>query len=573
MKRTMGHALAAAWIGLASSVAGAQQTPLPSRQEVTPPTPDRQDASTVAVDVGAALERPPCPFENSPLRVSLNRVDFARPDGTALQPELAAALAGLDFPTGDQPIAAVCTIRDRANAALRRGGWVASVQIPAQEVADGVLRLQVVAARIVEMRVRGEPGPYQALLADRIRRIQALDPLNERETERLLLLAGDTPGLEVQLSLRPAGGEQGAVIGELTVAYRRFALLLNAQNYNSRFLGRETGYLRAEAYGLTGLADLTYLGLSATAQFEEQRIVQVGHVFGLDGNGTTLGGRFTYAWSRPDLGALDFRTDTLITGFDVARPLVRSLRGNVRARGGFDYIDQDSEVRSNGAGVPLTTDRLRIFYAALDADHQVVRADGSTALAAAATVELRQGVDLFGSSERGFTGGDLTSRIDGSARALVARFNAEAVLGLGRIFSIAGQAQVQWANKPLLSYEEYSIGNLTIGRGYDPGSNSGDRAAGARLELRANLPEVVGVSPQLFGFYDYLRIRNLDENALERRRGFESYGGGARVSLPGSLLLEVIYARPRDRILLLDERPPSDRILVSLTAQFRDRAR
>jgi hemolysin activation/secretion protein len=377
----------------------------------------------------------------------------------------------------------------------------------------------------------------------------------------------------VQLSLRPAGGEQGDVIGELTVAYRRFSVLANIQNYNSRLLGRETGYVRAELYGLTGLADLTYLGLSSTADFEEQRIVQVGHIFGLDASGTTLGGRFTYAWSRPDLGALDFRTDTLIAGIDVARPLIRSLRGDVRVRGGFDYIDQTSTVRSGGTNVPLTKDRLRVAFAAVDAGYTRVRLDGSTAFTAAASAEVRQGVDLFGSSERGFASGVLTSRVDGSARAFVFRGGVSAVLGLGRIFSVAGQAQVQWANKPLLSYEEFSLGNLSIGRGYDPGSNSGDRAAGGRLELRAGLPPVVGLGAQLFGFYDYVRLRNLDINALERTRGFGSYGGGARVSLPGQLVLEVTYARPRDRLLLLDERRPRDRLLVSLTAQFRDRAR
>ncbi len=67
------------------------------------------------------------------------------------------------------------------------------MQIPPQEITDGVLRLQVVTARIVEVRVRGDAGRYEPFLRRRIAAIQALDPLNEREAERILLLAATCP--------------------------------------------------------------------------------------------------------------------------------------------------------------------------------------------------------------------------------------------------------------------------------------------------------------------------------------------------------------------------------------------
>jgi hemolysin activation/secretion protein len=166
----------------------AAQVVLPSRQEVTPPTPDARQESAVSVDSSRALEQPACPFETSSLKVTLTTLRFVRPDGSALQPEIAAAIAGIDVPQGEQSISVVCALRDRANAALRRAGWVASVQIPAQEITGGTLQLQVVTARIVEVRVRGSAGPYDSILRERIAQIQALDPLNEKKAERLLLL-------------------------------------------------------------------------------------------------------------------------------------------------------------------------------------------------------------------------------------------------------------------------------------------------------------------------------------------------------------------------------------------------
>jgi len=561
---------------LLSSVVGTAataQTGIPTRQEVTPPTPEPRAASTAKVEAEAARPASTCPFENSPLRVTISRLEMTRPDGAALDPRIAGALSSLAAPAGEQSIAVVCTIRDEANALLRRGGWVASVQIPAQEIADGVLRLQVVTAHVVDIRVRGDAGSYEPLLRRRLEQIKALDPLNEREAERLLLLAGDVPGLDVALSLRPAGTVQGEVIGDLTVSSRRFALFANAQNYNSRLLGRETVYARGEVYGLTGLGDLTYLGVSSTTDAKAQIIVHGGHIFQVTDAGTTFGARATYAWSRPDLGPLDLRTNTLIAGFDLVHPLVRSVRANARVRAGVDYIDQVSKVGGGDSAVTLTRDKLRVVFAGIDADRQLVDANGNIWATLAATAELRQGLGLFDASRRGFVNGELTSRLDGSARATVFRGTAEGVLFLGPIFSVAGTAQVQWANKPLLNYEELALGSLTIGRGYDPGSNSGDRAIGGRVEVRAQLPLQQDVGTQIYGFYDHLYLRNLDRFRLEGARNFGSAGGGIRLSLPNQAVLDVMYAKPLDKALLLDERKQPARVLVSLTLQLRDAAR
>lgn len=568
---------ATAALALGAAPAHGQQQPvpqgaLPTQDQITPPTPEPADTPRARVDSRGALEAAPCPFDDSPLRLNLTQVRFARPDGSALQPEIAAALAGIELPTGDQPVRVVCDVRDAANAALRRGGWIASVQVPPQEIAGGELRLNVVTARIVETRVRGDAGPYEELLRRRIAELEGLDPLNERTAERLLLLAGDVPGLDVALTLRPAGTGQGDVVGELTISYRRFQVLGNVQNYNSRLLGRETAYVRAEYFGLTGLGDITYVGGSTTADFEEQRIVQVGHIMNVGASGATVGGRFSYAWSRPDLGPLDFRTDTLIAGFDVTAPITRSLNRNALAAFGFDYVDQKTDIGAGGTLLPLTADKLRILYGRLSGDIRRVRGDGGVAHQLAMSLEVRKGLDVFDASEPGFSGGRLQSRIDGEAEAVVVRATASGLLGLGKYFALAGEAIGQYASDPLLNYEEFAAGNLTIGRGYDPGSNSGDRAAAFRAELQANVP-LLPANVQLFGFYDHVHLDNLDVGSIERNRTLRSYGGGVRVALPGSALLEVAYAHPRDRALRIDDEPPPDRLLVSLSFRFRDRAR
>lgn len=568
-------------VAASPAVAQTPQQPLPSQLPPTPtinlPSPTVGPAPTVNVDTRGALAESNCPFADSPIHLNLSAVRFVRPDGSALAAPIARTLERVRLPSGDQPIKVICQVRDDANAALHHDGWVASVQIPPQSIDSGELRLQVVTARITEVRVRGTPGPYRQRLEARIAELRGLDPLNEHDAERALLLAGDIPGLDVQLSLRPAGTAPGDVIGDLSITYRPFAILGNAQNFNSKALGRETGYVRGELYGLTGLNDVAYLGASSTADRKEQVIVQAGYTVGLGLSGLSLGPRVIYAWSRPDLGLLDLKTNTLIAGFDATLPIKRSLNTNLRAGLGFDYVNQITKVSTSTANnIPLNADRLRIVFARLAGETGERRLDGSIRYSISGDIEARKGLGIFGATPVGslFGTGAIPSRIDGNSRATVLRADLDVTVGLDRIFSITGSARGQYASDPLLNYEEFSLGNLTIGRGYDPGSNSGDKAAGIRGEAAARLPfRNPNLDAQLFGFHDTVWLTNLDRNATEVDRRLRSYGGGARLTLFNKLLFEVIYAHPRDKALTLDKAPPPDRVLVSLTAKFDARAR
>ncbi len=543
----------------------------PTREEVSPPTQtERPPQSRARVDAGGAFERAPCPLETSEVRATISRVQFTGPGGAPLAPELLQLLSSIGAPNSDQPIKVVCDLRDRANAALRKARYVATVQVPPQRIEDGTLRLEVVSARIVEMRVRGEPGPYEARIQQSIEGLKRLDPLNEAEAERLLLLVGDTPGLDVQLSLRPTGATPGDVIGEMTVSYNRFSVIANAQNYNSRQLGRETGYVRAEVYGLTGASDTTYIGLSSTADLSEQKIVQVGHVAGLDDKGTTLGSRLTYAISQPDLDQLRLQTKSFIASVELARPLVRSVRANLGLTTGFEFAQQRTDILGANARSPLNLDRVSNLFLRAVGDLREFSRFGEETIRTGASLEIRQGLNILNATQTGRTtpAGYFPSRFEGSATATVIRGQIDSRIGLGPIFNLTGTVRGQWSNRALLNFDEFAVGNLTIGRGYDPGANSGDRAVGASVELRAKIVRGTRLTVEPFGFYDAVRIWNLDRNSTENNRSLRSYGGGVRVVLPGLALLEVTYAKPIDRALSFDRTPPPDRVLASLTMQL-----
>ena len=554
------------------------QTSAPTREEVNPVPPRRgEQPSTVSVDSSNAFARGPCPLDNSDLRTTIPSVLFGGTAGKPLAPELVPILAGVRAPEGEQPVRVVCDIRDAANAALRRARYVATVQIPAQRLDGGPLELEVITAHIVETRVRGNAGPYEGLIEQRITALQSYDPLNEAQAERLLLLADDIPGLDVRLSLQPAGGAPGEVIGELTVDYHPFGVVVNAQNYNSRQLGRETVYARGELYGLTGLGDLTYIAGSSTVDFDEQKIVQVGHEMLLDEHGTSLALRATFADSRPDLPQLDLRTKSWILNAELMQPLLRTVTDNYYLGVGFERVDQRTDLLgSGGAGAggsaALNLDRISTAYIRFAGNSRRLRQDGTEAVAVSGFAEFRHGLDIFNATKSGVItrAGYAPSRLEGDAKAAVIRGQLDGKVGFGPIFELFGSARGQWTNQPLLNYDEFSIGNLTVGRGYDPGANTGDKAIAGTAEVRFNLPTGPRVASQLFGFYDVVRLYNLDTGSTEARRKLESYGGGVRVTLSGIARLDVTYAHPLDKPLLTgaNAKVPKDRVLVSLTAQL-----
>jgi hemolysin activation/secretion protein len=570
---SLGTLVVVAWALAPGSMAFAQAAG-PTREEVNPPAPVADvPKNQVRVDADAAFQAGPCPLAESDIRTSIKEVRFTAPGGGALAPELLALLTDVTTSSEEQPLRVVCDLRDLANARLRRARYVASVQIPPQRIGDGVLRLEVVSGRIVEVRVRGDAGPYEGLLRNRIELLKGLTPLNSSDAERILLLANDVPGMTVQLGLSPktSGGVPGDLIGELSVTYRRFSLIGNVQNYNSVALGRETGYLRAEFFGLTGMGDRGFVAGSSSFDFKEQRIVQGGYSIALDSAGTRLGVTGTLAFSRPDLETLDLRTRSLILNIEASRPLIRSLRKNASVALGFDYVGQRTRVHASGSSFALSSDKISTIYTRIGGDTRKLRFDGSLAHSLSVGLELRQGLGIFGATKTGIFGPDGgPSRFEGSAKATVVRGDVSGTIGFGPIFELAATGRGQWTNKPLLNYDEFAIGNLTMGRGYDPGANTGDRMVGGSVEARAN----IGISPkargQIYGFYDGVKLWNLDLGSTEKNRYLASVGGGVRMTLFNSLRLDVTYAHPLDPPLLTGvtvTRAP-DRVMASLTAQI-----
>lgn len=552
----------------------------PTREEVTRPLTPPPPASPPRLEVEGGVERAPCALdgpEYQSIRLAVRAVEFE-----GLQGLTAAELASAYTPYvgRDQPISVVCEIRDRAATILRNAGYIAAVQVPEQRISDGVVRFRVLMARLAQVRVRGNASGAERVIAGYLNQLTEQPVFNRFEAERYLLLASDLPGYTVRLTLRPAGTTPGEVVGDVTVQRMPAYADANVQNGGSRELGRWGGLVRGQLFGLTGLGDRTSLSLFSTSDFREQQTVQAAHDFRLGAEGLSLAGALTYAWAKPSIPDARVLAKTLLGTVEIAYPFVRRQELTLRGSVGMDIVNQSVDLD----GIDLTRDRLRVGFARLGFDTLSTDiSDPRLSLAeppwrVTALLELRQGLQMFGATDDcGPTGADCLgindvppSRIEGRSDATVLRYNTYGEFRPMPRVTLAIGARAQYAWKPLLSFEEFSAGNYTAGRGYDPGALLGDRGFGSQAEVRfgsriptsASKPAIEG-----YAFWDHAQVRNRDRLfVVEGSDHLNSVGGGARVNFD-RFALDAAVAVPLTRVGLEDERP-DPRLLISLTSRL-----
>lgn len=556
----------------------------PTREEIT-----RQPVAPVAptkgqrVTVEGGIERAPCPLADpgfANVSLTLTGVEFANLKGVSadlLRPAYARYIGQTI------PIATVCDIRDTAATLLRHKGYLAAVQVPPQKIEGGVVRFDVLMAKIVDFQVRGNAGKSEGKIAGYLAAIKSQDVFNIIDAERYLLLARDLPGYDVRLTLRPAGTVPGEVIGEVQVVYTPVEVEANIQDYGSKATGRFGGLVQAHYNGLFGLGDRTSIGAYSTADFKEQQVAQFAEEVRIGHSGLTLASDIAYAWTHPTLApGTNLRSRTLVASLEARYPVVRRQARNLWLSGGLDWIDQ--RVRLNG--LPLTEDHIRVGYIRADYDQihsdSIASVDGYSAAEPrwrmGATVELRQGLGFLGNSQdcglalvRCSAPGVIpVSRLEADTTAFVVRAAANLEFRPIPILAFALRPRAQYAPHPLLSYEEMSAGNFTVGRGYDPGTLTGDSGAGVAGEVR--LGSLVpssnrDIALQGFGFVDSAWLWNNDSGTPNDPQHLISVGGGLRAAWGDRFNLDAGLAVPLKRVGLQTRRGDV-RFLVNLTMRL-----
>jgi hemolysin activation/secretion protein len=142
-------------------------------------------------------------------------------------------------------------------------------------------------------------------------------------------------------------------------------------------------------------------------------------------------------------------------------------------------------------------------------------------------------------------------------------------------FSLAPRLQV--SDDPLFAYEEFSAGNYTVGRGYDPGALVGDSGFGFQSELRygSGLAQTANaLAFQPYAFFDAAWVSNR-RDGLDGTQSLFSAGAGVRAAYGGRARLDLTFAVPLKKLATGEavggvaiERRPDPRLLLSFTTRL-----
>jgi hemolysin activation/secretion protein len=348
---------------------------------------------------------------------------------------------------------------------------------------------------------------------------------------------------------------------EVNVGRDPIDVVANVQNFGSESIGRWGGLVRTDFNGFTPWGERSSLILYSTLESDEQRIIQLIEEARIGDTGLLARGSLAYAKTKPggELKVLGLESDSVVASIEGVYPLIRTRRRNLNALGGFEYVNQETVF---GTGGVLSDDRVRILFGRLEGS---ARRTGVLPLDASAGVEVRKGVDVLDASQ---AGDPTLTRNEAQPTATVWRFDARADAALPARLGAGFAVQAQYTDEPLLSYEQLAVGNLTIGRGYDPSSVSGDRGVAASFELRtgpftpASWLQVSG-----YGFYDVARIEDLSAGGEERTVASAGAGIRFRVSYgTRQFNVDLAYAEPLDKALSQAPEKPPSRLLLSVTA-------
>ena len=574
-----GASIAALAVGTTCAQTPSPQTPSSSTttREQLNPAKSTEAASRRRADIFSAPEQAPCPFKSSDIRFTLKSVQVS---GSSILSANDIQRAYADMVGRPQPVAAICEIRDRLAIQLFRRGVLARVEVPAQRIlpTEGRVRLEVIEARIVAVRYHtvGNIGPAQRKVEQYLDRLRGLAPFDLDTAQHYLLLANDIPGVQVIATPKPstapavsAEAARGALDLDVQISRRALDEVAAVQNTSSKTLGPWSGVVRVDLNSFTRFGERTSLIAYSTLGNQEQEVVQLLEEARFGGHGLTARASFAYGRSRPGdvLAPLKLKGESYVGAFEMDYPLVHLRRKSLTLGTGMDFVNQNTEFPGGGA---LSDDSLRVVWARAEGSGQhlfgapVAGADMTTS--GSLSLEVRKGLDTLGASRAGTPS---LSRIDGKPDAMVVRADGQGSVLLdpaqGRLvpLALAVHVQGQWADKPLLSYEEQAIGNLTIGRGYDPDALSGDRVIAS--EFKAQVGPIAlwrGFSLAPYGFYDVARVTNLDPGSQDRT--VRSVGGGAELRLTHGLRADVAYAMPLDKPFAAATTTPPARVLLQI---------
>lgn len=432
----------------------------------------------------------------------------------------------------------------------RNDGYILTqVIVPPQTIDSGAIKLQVVEGFIGDINVRGgEDESSLSLIRDYAQQAKTDSALNVEGLERALLLINDLPGVRARSILSPSASQTGAANLDVIVDRTSYVGEVGIDNYGTRFLGPVQLNGSVAANSLLGfnerITGQVAFGIDKEDKFRELSYGSVLYDQPIFTNGTLFSLFGSYTNTEPGYTLEEFNVKGYARRFyaELSHPFVRSRDFNVIGRTQFDY--ENVTTTNNLIGVDTLDDKVRAWRTGVNIDFL------DTLFGVAYNnidLEYAHGLDVFGATD---ANDDDVSRPGAEADFNKVNLSAQRLQRLVGNTNLLVGVTGQLSDGPLFSSEEFGLGGINYGRGYDASEVTGDDGFAAKVELQWNNPVLVNedVDYQLYGFFDAGRVYDEDNTVQSlQKETLTSTGFGVRSDFSSGTAAGAFVALPLNK--------------------------
>lgn len=447
-------------------------------------------------------------------------------------------------------------IADAITAHYReRGYFLSRAVVPGQDGTDGVARIVVLEGRIAEIAVEGDGS---AQVRPYLRGLEAQPIADLHELDRRLALASDVPGLSLRSHIEPDPEDPTRHRLVISTEFASIEGSATVDNRGSNDAGPVRAFAMVRANSVMRAGDQASLGVFTTPESPSDFSYVEAAYSRTFANGARAGiaAALSRAHDGHDMNSPEIGGDTQSVSVRYEHPLERRRSSGLWLGGAFDLNHIENDWMSGGG----YADELRVARVTL---RGFLDENGraSTLFARASF-----GLDLLGAS--GFSSAR-RSRYDANAEFVTLDIHASHYRDLGRYLGVYAAIDGQWADRPLLLSEEFTVGGAPYGRAYNPAEISGDSGIAGLVELRAGYDPDLGPVSFLQGylFYDTAQVWNFHDAPNADELSLSSAGAGLRVNIDDWLAARWELARPLTRTPY-DEGDKDWRQFFSLSAMY-----
>ncbi|MGC6517076.1 MAG: ShlB/FhaC/HecB family hemolysin secretion/activation protein [Candidatus Puniceispirillaceae bacterium] len=383
---------------------------------------------------------------------------------------------------------------DRITQYYRQEGYALSFAlVPAQEVTNGLVRIEIIEGRIDELVIRERNLSQLARghILDAFARFAEKGLTRTGDLEALLLSINRFPGISAKGVIRP-GDRQGSSTLVLEVTQRTQTASLGYQNYLSESLGRDVFLSDVALLGQWTGRDEARLSLRQAPDPHAYRSIAFDYKSYIDDTDLEVFVKTSQSKTKPKKGPLadlDFRSSAYSQEFGLSYPVWQRRKSSLFAGGSVRVTDS----QSHNGNTPATTDKVRAVT--VYADYESDLADGATQLF---HIEIEQGAKFFHARANSRENANLHHtilRISERYRHPLQFFEIGQVDATLRLLS-----QVTISDDPVFANSECSFGGRGYGIGMDAGTLSGEHCllASAQLNWQRPLVGFAFLPPSLF---------------------------------------------------------------------------